>query len=69
VNFATQTLLDWGIGVSRNSGDAASKYNWKLDYTNSANDYYWYPSHPSYPTLLTSGPSPPLTLPLSHPRL
>ena len=41
VNFATQTLLDWGVGVSRNSGDAISKYNWKIDYTNSADDYYW----------------------------
>ena len=42
VNFATQTLLDWGVGVSRNSGDAISKYNWKIDYTNSADDFYWY---------------------------
>ena len=41
VNFASQTLLDWGVGISRNSGDAISKYNWKIDYTNSADDYYW----------------------------
>lgn len=26
VNFATQTMLDWGVGISRNSGDAISKY-------------------------------------------
>lgn len=48
VNFATQRLLDLGV-TNRQSGDAASKYNWQLDMTNSADDYFWMNSKPYMP--------------------
>ena len=34
-NFATSNLLQWGVGVNRNGGDAQSNWNWQLDATNS----------------------------------
>ena len=64
VNFPTQTMLDWGVGVSRNSGDAISKYNYKIDYTNSADDYFWM-TDPPYKVSRNSTSSTALTPP--HP--
>ena len=49
VNFATPTMLRWGVGANRQSGDASSKYNWKLDATNSANDGFWRTAAPFRP--------------------
>ena len=49
VNFATPTMLQWGVGANRQSGDASSKYNWKLDATNSADDNYWRTASPYRP--------------------
>ena len=41
VNFATSALLSWGTPANRNGGNAMTNWNWQLDATNSANDWYF----------------------------
>ena len=50
-NYASSTLLSWGVGVNRNGGDAQSNWNWQLDATNSGADWYFLsnPQSDAYP--------------------
>ena len=51
-NFASSTMLQWGVGVNRNGGNAQSVWNWQLDATNSGADWYFLsePYSHSYPS-------------------
>ena len=47
VNFASPNLLKWGVPITRNGGNQCSKYDWKIDMTNSAEDWYFMTDKPS----------------------
>ena len=47
VNFASPNLLAWGVPLTRNGGNQCSKYDWKIDMTNSAEDWYFMTDKPS----------------------